>query len=177
VVEREKQTQNHGWLDEMIQRHGRSQTVIDLLTYTALGLLLALAGLIVVNELRAAGFLRLRARAESRDTAYDAARQASLSWQDIECAATTEKPRLLLELVIAKLTQLQRLPPAGALTVRELTRTVALTDAGDRERLLDVALTAERARYAAAALAPDTVGEAVKRARELLAHLDAGKRA
>ena len=63
VVERNSRSDNRSWLDKMIQRNGRSQTVIDLLTYGVLGLIVVLAGVIVVNEMRAAGLLKARTRA------------------------------------------------------------------------------------------------------------------
>jgi len=45
-----------------------------------------------------------------------------LSWHDVERAAPNERPRVLLELIAARLTAARRLPASGALTVRELTR-------------------------------------------------------
>ena len=172
VVERNSRSDNRSWLDKMIQRNGRSQTVIDLLTYGALGLIVVLAGVIVVNEMRAAGLLQARTRAAAGEAPLGAARISRLSWRDVEHAATAEKPRLLLELVIAKLAELKRIPPAGALTVRELARHVELADAADRERLTDIAFTAERARYSAASLPAETVGQTMQRGRELLRRLE-----
>jgi len=171
VVERNRQADRRSWLDRMVQRDGRSQAFIDLLTYVALGVIVLLAGVIVVNEMRAAGLLKSRARAAAQNAAQGPSRRATATWQDVERAAAGEKPRLLLELVIARLTELHRVAPAGALTVRELTRLAELADAGDRERLADLASAAERARYCAAPPAPAAVDRAVERGRELLMSL------
>lgn len=172
VVERNKPQDDRSWLDKMIQRNGRSQTVVDLLTYAALGLIVVLAGVIIANEMRAAGLVRSRALAPAGHAPSDQARRTRVSWHDVERAATREKPRLLLELVIAKLTELRHIPPAGALTVRELTRMAEFMDVRDRERLNNIALTAERARYSAGTLEPEAVGAAIEGGRELLERLD-----
>jgi hypothetical protein len=78
---------------------------------------------------------------------------------------------VLLEMVIARLTELRRVPPAGALTVRELSHSVDLEDAADRDRLREIALAAERVRYSIGDLTPDKVNTLVERGRELLSNL------
>jgi len=78
---------------------------------------------------------------------------------------------VLLELVIARLTELRRVPPAGALTVRELTHSVELTDAANRNRLREIALAAESVRYSVADLPPEKVNAVIEQGRELLSHL------
>lgn len=171
VVERNREEEERSWLDKMIQRNGRSQTVMELLTYGSMALITILAGIIVFNELRAAGLIRRRIRAGGDDAALRALLHKRLAWSDVERAPAADKPRVLLELVIARLTDVRRLPPAGALTVRELTRSASLDDSADRQRLLAVASVAERARYSDEALMPEAVGEAVEAGRELLESL------
>ena len=56
--------------------------------------------------------------------------------------------------------------------MRELARHVELADAADRERLTDIAFTAERARYSAASLPAETVDQTMQRGRELLRRLE-----
>ena len=171
VVERNREEEERSWLDKMIQRNGRSQTFVELLTYGSIALIVILAGIIVVNELRAAGIIRRRARAAGDDAALHGVLRKRLAWADVERAAAPDKPRVLLELVIARLTDMRRLPPAGALTVRELTRSATLDDSADRQRLLAVANIAERARYSDEPLQPEAVGEAVEAGRALLERL------
>jgi hypothetical protein len=161
-----------GWFSRMRSRIGLSQTVIELLTYVSLGLIVALAALIVVNEIRAAGFVRTRRKREAEERAgLQIAARVDVSWQDFERAPLLEKPRLLLELVAARLVALGRLPPASALTVRELTRAATLPDESDRSRLNELALTAERARYAQETATPERVDAAVAKGRELFDRL------
>ena len=64
---------------EMIQRTGRSQTFVELLTYGSIALVVVLAGIIVFNELRAAGLIRRRARAagDERSALRDAAQETA----------------------------------------------------------------------------------------------------
>lgn len=172
LVERNARSDPHSWLDDMVRTDGRSQTVIDLTTYAALAVVVGLAGVIVVSEVRAAGLLRSRRRAG--DPVVPAAPEARrVTWRDVEQADTAEKSRLLFELVLARLTELHRVQPAGALTVRELAHSVELPDDEDRRRLHEIARTAEQARYSAASLAPATVGKVVERGRQLLANLEA----
>jgi hypothetical protein len=163
---------DEGWFARMRSRIGLSQTVIELVTYVSLGLIVALAALIVVNEVRAAGVLRARRRLKADEEAgLQLAARVQVSWQDFERAALLEKPRLLLELVAARLVVLGRLPPAAALTVRELTRAATLPDESDRLRLNELALAAERARYAQETATPERLDAAVAQGRELFDRL------
>jgi hypothetical protein len=75
---------------------------------------------------------------------------------------------MLLERIAAKLTAIRRLPPAGAMTVRELSDAVNLEAEQDRERLDTLAATAERARYAESGVPSDALEAAYARGRELL---------
>ena len=173
LFERAGQQNREGWLSRLVSRVGVSDTVISLITYVALGLVVALAGFIVFNELRLAGVLgRKRADGDDEGDGDGTGMRARLTWGDIERAALIDRPRLLLELIAAKLTDLGRLPPAGAFTARELARAADLNQPADRERLNELAVTAERARYAADGVSPAVAEAAVGNARELLARLD-----
>jgi hypothetical protein len=173
VVAQNKPEEPRGWLDELASSD-RSQTIVDRITYIALALVVVLAGVIVAGEMRAAGFLRRGRLAAAEGSAFESARSTQMSWQDVERAAHAEKPRVLLELVIARLAELRRMPPAGALTVRELTRSVDLADAADRDRLREIALAAESVRYSVNDLKPDKINFVVEQGRELLSHLQGG---
>jgi hypothetical protein len=173
LFERAGQQNRQGWLSRLVSRAGVSDTVIELITYVALALVVALAGFIVFNELRLARLLwRKRAAGGDGADADWAGARPRLTWSDVERAALLDRPRLLLELIAARLTDLGRLPPAGAFTARELARAANLNQPADRERLNAIALTAERARYAADGVSPASAEAAVGNARELLARLD-----
>ena len=157
----------------MVHRVGLSDAIGEIVTYVALGAMVLLALIVVLNELKAAGLLGRRAKAvdEERD-ANSSASQLVPTMGEIERAPLIERPRLLLELIAWKLTAIRRLPPAGAMTVRELSRAVNLEGARDRERLATLAATAERARYADGGVALDTLESACSQGRELLDSVD-----
>ncbi|HEU4625278.1 MAG TPA: hypothetical protein VFS52_10970 [Steroidobacteraceae bacterium] len=173
LFERAGQQDRGGWLS-MVARMGLSDAVMEVITYVALGLVVALAGFIVFNELRLAGLLGRRRGAGESEGRDGPGGRPRVTWSDIERAPLLDRPRLMLELIAAKLTALGRLPPAGALTARELVRAADLSEPAYRERLSELALTAERAVYAPGGVSPAMAETAVTRAHELLAALDTG---
>jgi hypothetical protein len=172
LFERPDEPSDAGGFSRLLDQLGVSGAVIEIVTYVLLGAVVALAGLIVYNELRAAGVLRGRARGSGGDEANVGKERLRPTLRDVEQAELPERPRLLLELIAAKLTDLKRLPPAGAFTVREITRLAHLRAEPDRSRLAELALTAERARFAAGRIEPAVVDNAVAGGRALLTSLD-----
>ena len=169
LMERHDREDRDDWFERMVRRTGLSDAIGEVITYISLGAMVLLALLVVLNELRAAGLLGRRARdeADARDAERSTARPVP-TMSDIERAPLIERPRLLLELVAARLTAIRRLPPANAMTVRELSRAVNLEAAQDRERLASLASTAERARYAPEGVPPDALESAYVSGRELV---------
>jgi hypothetical protein len=151
-------------LARMIAHLGFSQAVIELISYLALVVVVVFAGLIVVNELRSAGVLGARrGRPAGHSAAHSVNPRGGLSWPDVERAPFLHKPRLA---------QQNRLPPVRGLTVRELTRAARLPDEGDRGRLAELALAAERVRFSDREVSPDHIEAALERGRELLDRLE-----
>ena len=134
---------------------------------------MVLAAVIVVNEVRAAGLLPKRGDVARRRRGPRDTRAPHLVWSDIESAPLPDKPRLLLELIVRRLSNRGYLPPAGALTLRELTKAARLPEPDDRTRLSELALAAERVRYSAGEIESATLDQSVARGRELLDRLDA----
>ncbi|HXI68436.1 MAG TPA: hypothetical protein VNH41_10885, partial [Steroidobacteraceae bacterium] len=89
---------------------------------------------------------------------------------DVERASGEEQPHLLLQLIIRRLIELQRLPPARALTLTELERAARLPDELDRARLAALSAACERARYAEV-VSTAVLAAASVRGRELFASL------
>jgi len=147
ILERREQLNDESWFARMVSHVGISQSMIRLITYAALAGVVVIAGMIVVNELRTAGLLSKRRGGERKRRGKDAHGTGGPSWSAIEQAPLRERPRLLLEAIIRRLSDRGFLPPAGALTVRELTRVARLPEADDRSRLADLALAAEWVRY------------------------------
>jgi len=150
-----------------------SQAALEFISYATVVFVVGLAAFIVLNEWRASGGRTRRRKLESAGMSANRDNARLMNWQDLEGAAAAERPRLLLELLAARLTAARRLPVAAALTVRELTRAAELADAEDRARLSEVALESERLRYSAHLTAPSGLTAVMVRGRELLERLDA----
>jgi hypothetical protein len=175
IFEQREQPTDESWFSRMVAHIGVSQSVIQLVIYGALAAVVVLAGLIVVNELRTAGLFGQRSDAARRKQPAQSGVGVSVgNWNDIEQAPLRDRPRLLLELIVRRLTARGILPPAGAMTVREITSAAHLAAAEDRSRLGELALVAERVRYSAGETPTDQLEEPVARGRELLGRLDAG---
>ncbi len=173
VLERPAQPSDESWFNRMVAHAGISQSIIRLTTYAALGAVVVLAGVIVFSELRTAGLLGRRAQSRRKPSSQSASSAAGIGWSDIERAPLADRPRMLLELIVRRLSDRGALAPSAALTVRELTRAVQLTEADDRARLADLALAAEQVRYSATPPGAASLDEPLGRGKELLSRLDA----
>ena len=174
ILERREQPTDDGWFSRMVSHVGISQSVIRIVTYGSLAVVVIMAGTIVVSELRAAGLFNRRRGAARKRRSRDTGAISGLSWSDIERAQLRDRPRMLLDLIVRRLIDRGSLPPAGALTVRELTRAARLPQAEGRARLEELALATERVRYARAELQVDGLEGPVAGGRELLDQLEAG---
>jgi hypothetical protein len=175
VFARDEQATEEGWLARMVGERGASQTVIELISYIALGLVAVLAVVIVVNELRVGGvFGGPRRRLAVLADEPVPAGPGGLTWDDVHRAPVLRRVGLVLELLVAKLGEGARLRAGRGLTVRELTRAAQLGDEGDRERLLMVARVAERVRFGGGEVSGVEVAAAVESGRVLLEKIGAG---
>jgi hypothetical protein len=173
ALERQGPSDGHDWWDRTVGRVSVSQTVIDVIGYGCLAAVVAIAVSLVLNELQVAGVFgvgRIRAggKAGGRVTT-----RAPSDWTAIESASAGERPRLLLELIAARLVELNRLPPAGAFTVRELLQNAHLPRGDDRSVLADVALAAEKVRFSGEPIPAAHLEAVAERGRQLLEHLGA----
>ena len=159
------------WLRRLFGNLNVSDTVLEGLSWAALALVVVLAFAVISNELRVAGLLG-RARQRAPTSRLGAAGRAPLTLGDVEAASAREQPGRLLELVTERLAQQQRLPPARALTVRELTRVARLPQEGARQQLLALAGVCEGLRFSDREVAPPVLAAAVADGRELLALLE-----
>jgi uncharacterized protein DUF4129 len=172
LFERAGRQDEEGWLSRLVSRVGVSDAVIEVITYISLGLVVALAGFIVLNELRLAGLLGRRREERAAQDADSLPDRAKVTWRDVEQAPLVDQPRLALELIASRLTDLRRLPPARAFTVRELVSAADLSRPVDREQLREIASTAERVRYAEEDVSPAAVQSVVASARDLMTRLE-----
>jgi hypothetical protein len=175
VLEARDQAPAESWFSRMVAHVGVPQSLRQLIAYAALTVVVVLAAVIVFNELRAAGLLR-QGRAHVRRRRAAGPAQASGSgqlWSDIEHAPLLDKPRLLLGLIVRRLAELGYLPPAGALTARELIRVARLPEPGARMQLEEVASAAEQVRYGAREPEATALEGSIASGRELLNRLNA----
>lgn len=164
---------DRGWLARWLTRMDLSGAAGELVVWGALALVMALAGGIIINELRLAGFLGRPARA-TRAPAGDSLRQRSPpTLAQIEHAAPERQPALLLEFIAARLAEQDRLPAPRALTARELGQRARLPDEAGRGRLAELVAVCERLRFSAEQVGDKTLAAALRAGRLLLATLDA----
>jgi hypothetical protein len=162
-----------GWLRRLFGDLGAPQAVVDVIVWSSLAVVVALALAVLTNELRVAGLLRRRPRS-TQAAATGATGAASLTLADLERLEPSEQPQLLWQLLTARLGEQERLPPAGALTVREVLKAARLAREADREPLTLLAAVCERLRFSGEQVAPPALAVALNRGRELLAALEIG---
>ena len=160
-----------GWLRRWLAGIELSTSTTQLITWTAVAVVVTLAGGIVINELRIAGVLRGRTtRSEPR--AADSRRGGSAATlEDIERAPPEQQPALLLEQIVLRLVALQRLPPARALTGHELEREAQLPEEAGRARLVGLVRVCERVRFSAEQVSAANLAAAARDGRVLLGTL------
>jgi len=163
------------WWRRLIGDARLSDVALEAVGWGAMLLVIALAVVVVINELRVAGVLKARERAHGR-ARTPAAGPGALTLEDLERVSPLEQPSLLLELIARRLVAQERLPPARSLTVHELTRAARLPGESDRERLRELATTCERVRFGDQQESSSTLAAAIARGRELLAALEAPAR-
>jgi len=169
LLGRNEGSTDDGWLARLTGRIALSQAIIEIISYAALAVVVALACGIILNELRVAGVLgRLRKRFAPRVAPQIRARRASPAWEDVEAMPLRQRPRVLLELIVERLTADSCLPPARGLTVRELSGAARLPDERDRERLVELARTSERVCFSNEQVSSDALSAAVESGRALL---------
>src|SRR5438132_183325 len=133
------------WWRRLIGDARLSDVALEAVGWGAMLLVIALAVVVVINELRVAGVLKARERAHGR-ARTPAAGPGALTLEDLERVSPLEQPSLLLELIARRLVAQERLPPARSLTVHELTRAARLPGVSDRERFDAVAKRRDLAR-------------------------------
>jgi len=162
---------DQGWLSRWLTRIRLSTAASELIAWGALALVVTLAAAILINELRIAGLGRSPA---TRRLAGESRRGVPLlTVEEIDRAAPRRQPGLLLEFIAQRLADQGRLPPARALTARELGRRARLPDESGRGRLAELVTVCERLRFSAEEVGAESLAAALHSGRQLLAMLDA----
>jgi hypothetical protein len=153
----------------MLDRIDLAPVAARLIACAALAGLLGLAAVILLNELRAAGVLRVPSSRGKGATVHLAATSAA----EVEHVGAAERPRVLLAMVLERLSRARGLTGLGSLTTRELIRAVPFDEAEAARHLAHLALTAERVRYDATPATAGDLAAAVHDGRALLEKLSA----
>lgn len=157
-----------GWLGAL-DFSGRATKVVAGL---ALALVVAIALAILVNELRIAGVLESRAGTARGRPRPLGANEAGRALTEVERHDARQQPALLLELIADRLTAQGRLPPARALTTRELLHGARLADESERTSLSELAEACEQLRYSTREIAATRLASAIAAGRKVLARLE-----
>lgn len=161
-----------GWLSRLLAEMNLSGSAMELIAWGAFALVVVLAGAIVVNELRIAGLLRGSARRAGTRAATASHSRAGPTLEEIDRAAPEEQPALLLERIAMRLAEQERLPPARALTARELRCRAQLPEESARVRLGELVSVCERVRFSGERVAAASLAASVRSGRALLATLE-----
>lgn len=135
------------WLSRWFEEHTLSETARNILFYGPMILVVLLAIAVIVNEVRVARKGRRkkdRTQASSAAGTPGAALARSL---DLDAAARSERPSILLQMLVATLVKTGRLQAERSLTHRELTTRATFDDSSQRESFRRVAQLAERIVY------------------------------
>lgn len=157
------------WLIRFLQKLGDFEVPLRITAYCLVALLVILAVVVAVNELRAAGVFGPRARAARLQRSLEKARREhALSLRDLEGLEPTERPSLLLTLIVAALAQRSRLRVDASATHRELLARLVPDSAEQRAQLARLTRCAERVRYSGSPPSGRDIEDAVAGGRRLL---------
>lgn len=176
------------WLRELLERQQQQAdsqllrwlenlkipaTVSTVILYASVALILVLALVVIVSELRAAGVLRGRRSAKRAGAAgqmSDAA-IASVNLADLDAAPPEDRAPLLLRMLVSTLASNGRLRADRSLTHRELGVRAMFDNGEQRACFQRVADLAERVVYGSGTIPPDELEPIVAAGRVLNAQL------
>ena len=159
------------WLGRWLSEQRLSETARNILFYGSVILIVLLAAAVIVNEVRVARKGRRKAvRASGADALHGASDLSAARSLDLDGAARSERPSILLQMLVATLVKTGRLQAERSLTHSELTARARFDDPSQRERFQRVAQLAERIVYGGDD-APAELDEVVHAGRALQSQL------
>jgi len=161
------------WFDRFAERLGQSIDLIKFLTYVLLAIVVIGAVAFVVNELRIAGVLsrRRQPRRAGDVVAATLASTPEAAPGDLDSAALSDQPGILLRLLVARLVAIGVLSGERSLTHGELVAHAAFTDPDQRQRFAGVSQVAERIVYGHGPADGEQIRTVVAAGRSLLQQL------
>lgn len=158
------------WLRRLLGG-GLSRHSAQIILWAAMALVILLALVIVLNELRVAGWLR-RSQPPQRPPAEPGQSGREVTLAALESTPPQRQPALLLEIIVQLLARERRLPAAArALTTRELLRRADLPAPTSRAALSGVAQLSEELSYGGHEVEPLRLQQVLGEGRELLRSL------
>lgn len=156
------------WLERWLNEHPMSEAMRLALFYGVMALVMLLAVLIIVNEVRAARTGRRKARASNAETDL----QGASSPATLAIESQGERASALLRTLIATLVKTGRLHTAESLTHRELTTRARFDDATQSESFRRVTQLAEREVFSGKEPSSEDLDDAVRVGQGLNAQLN-----
>ncbi len=173
---RDKLDQSDSWFWRMLRQLHISPTTGKIINYSLLALLLAGAIVIVIIELRAAGFFaNTKPGGPLRRRATGVSETGRVTLGDVAAAPLAERPALLVEVLIGRFVATGRLHERRSFTHRELDRATRLDEPPDREAFREVLLAAEAVRYAHRLPEEEQLERAVRDGEALLLRLSGAR--
>ena len=154
------------WLDRWLKDVHVPEAMTKGITYGAIGLVIVLAIVVVINELRAAGVLR-RARRRAGREQLDAAVMDEATSVANEAADDRDQAAALLKVLVAKLVKTGRLRSEKSLTHRELSKRAVFDAAEQRARFERLALLGETLLYGHTSIPREQIDAVVQAGRTL----------
>lgn len=144
----QQESEKDSWLSRWLSGHSLSETARNILVYSLLTLVVLIAVGVVVNEVRVARKgRRKRDRAGVSGASGGSADALAARLLDLDAAARSERPSILLHMLVVTLVKSGRLQAERSLTHRELTARARFDDSFQRESFRRVAQLAERVVY------------------------------
>ena len=150
------------WLDRLLDQIGQSAILLNLISFTLVGLVLMAALAVIINELRVN-----RADRHRRDRAT-AVLESQL---ETVPGALADRVSELLQILVGRLMQTRRLATERSLTHRELVARSTFDSDSQRAVFAEVSKTAESLVYGPQCAAPEELNRVLREGRALLAQL------
>ena len=161
---------------DWLRNRGVGASAWAMLTYALFAVLICLAILVIVAELRAAGLLQRKSR-DASGAAPLPRGNVALRFEDLAALPLRERPALLLRLIVEALVATGRMQGAaaghGSRTRNEILRDARLERDAQRDSLAALARSSEQLRYAAVPPAPPQIEATVLEGSTLLRELSA----
>lgn len=162
------QSDPDSWLSRWLDRVTIPEVIWRAVLYGSIFLVIVLALAVIINELRAAGYLQRRSGAlEPADPQQQAGSARRETPVDAETLLAEGNAPALLRILVATLVRSGRLRTERNLTHRELCMRAAFDHAEERESFRRVAELAERAVYSSDGIAPEEIKPVAAAARAL----------